>query len=184
MSRLVAVLLLAASPAAIAQGNAEFTPPSTGEIMSSARAGIVGITVDRDFTIVSAVVPDGPVAQAGVRVGDQIIAVDGYPTAKMHNLEEFAKRVSGGVGSEINLELRHRDSSRPFHIRVRRFPATPPPSQIPPGFDAHQVRSDMPRPNHALRPTASRCGQLLSMTSISKSIAQLASVSGGSAPSR
>jgi S1-C subfamily serine protease len=149
-SRLVAVLLLAASPAAIAEGNAEFTPPSTDEIMSSGRAGVVGITVDHDFKIVSAVLPEGPAAYAGVRVGDHIIAVDGYPTAKMHNLKEFAKRVSGGVGSEIDMELRHRDSGRPFHIRVRRVPAIPPPSQIPPGFDAHQVRTNK-RPNQAMK---------------------------------
>ncbi|MCU1291925.1 MAG: Carboxyl-terminal protease [Bryobacterales bacterium] len=113
--------------------------------------GIVGITVDRDFTIVSAVLPEGPAAQAGVHAGDQIIAVDGYPTAEMRNLDDFAKRVLGGVGSEIDLELLHRDSNKPFHIRVRRVPAlTAPPSLVPPGFDAHQVRGDMQGPNQAM----------------------------------
>jgi C-terminal processing protease CtpA/Prc len=84
--------------------------------------GIVGITVDRDFTVVRVVIPGGPAAEAGVRVGDEIIAVDGYPTAKMQNVEDFLKRVWGAVGSETDFELCHPDSNRPFHIRVRRVP--------------------------------------------------------------
>lgn len=110
---------------------------------AAAGEGSVGITVDRDFTVVSAVIPDGPAAQAGIRAGDRLIAVDGYPTEKMQNLQEFANRVSGGVGAEVDLEVRRSEPSQTFHVRLRR---TPPPSQIPPDFDAHQVRNGIRKP--------------------------------------
>ena len=102
--------------------------------------GVVGITVDRDFKVVKTVIPDGPAAKAGVRVGDQLIAVDGFPTAKMGSMEDFAKRVRGAVGSEIDFELRHPDSNQSFHIRVQRAPPKIPPEQKPGDFDPDKTR--------------------------------------------
>jgi predicted metalloprotease with PDZ domain len=105
-----------------------------------AGGGVVGITVDRDFKVVSFDGPDSPASRAGVRVGDHLIAVNTYPTAKMQNLEEFAKRAMAAAGSEIQLEFIHSGSGQSFHIRIRRMPArTPTPSQVPPGFDARQA---------------------------------------------
>ena len=48
----------------------------------SGEAG-VGLTIARDRTgfVVTGVNADGPAAEAGIRVGDRVIAVDGQPTA-------------------------------------------------------------------------------------------------------
>ncbi len=119
------------------------------------KKGAVGITVDRNFKVVSAVLPDSPAAKAGIHAGDHLIAVDGYPTAKMRDFKEFAQRVSGAVGTTIDLELSEHGSNRHFHVKIPRVSATPP-SQIPPGFDPHQVRSELPGPNQALERTVSR----------------------------
>jgi membrane-associated protease RseP (regulator of RpoE activity) len=114
-----------------------------GFCLLAAEEGVIGITVDRDFKVVTELAPESAVARAGVRAGDQIIAVNGFPTARMQNLEEFAKRVLGAAGSEIELDFVHPGSDQPFNIRIRRMPASAAkPPQVPPGFDAHQVNRD------------------------------------------
>ena len=110
------------------------------------RDGRVGITVGGDLTVVTEVEPESPAARAGVCVGDRIVAVDGHATAELQK-SELMRRLSGPPESEIELQLQRSGSDPVFRIRLRRVAA---PSQIPPGFDAHQVRGDTKRPNQAM----------------------------------
>ena len=110
------------------------------------RDGRVGITVGGDMRVVIEVAPESPAARAGVRVGDRIVAVDGHSTAKLQK-SELIRRLSGPPESEIELQLQRSGRDKVFRLRLRRVAA---PSQIAPGFDAHQVRSDVKRPNQAM----------------------------------
>src|SRR4051794_27503129 len=115
---------------------------ATAAIASGSR-GIVGISVDRAvFTVVTSVLPDSPAAEAGIQVGDRVIAIGGFPTSKLQTIEEFISRVSGPLDSEVELELKRGESGSPFRVRLRRIT---PPSQTPfkpPGdFNPEHARS-------------------------------------------
>ena len=121
--------------------------------VAAGKEGVVGISVGHDFTVITAVATDSPAARAGVRVGDRIVAIDDQPTAELQKAD-FARRVSGPPDSEIELQLQRAGTDSVLRIRLRRIPAPAPrPSQIPPGFDARQVRSDANGPNQVIQRT-------------------------------
>lgn len=113
-------------------------------LAASADRGVVGITVDRsDFTVVTSVLPDSPAADAGIRVGDRIVAIGGFPTSKLATMEEFISRVSGPVDSEVELQLKRADSGSLLRVRLRRVAQPSPAPLKPPGdFNPSPARSE------------------------------------------
>lgn len=72
--------------------------------------GIVFGKKDKDYIVISAL-PDNPGAQAGIKGGDIIVAVDGKETKDM-NMEQVAAAIRGPQGSEVELELQDKDGAR------------------------------------------------------------------------
>jgi carboxyl-terminal processing protease len=89
-----------------------YVPPSPAEaertkLSVDASAGL-GLTVRGHGVVVSDVVPDGPGQQAGVRIGDRILTVDGR-RARAGALDEVRSWLSGTEGSEVRLRVRGLD---------------------------------------------------------------------------
>ena len=71
--------------------------------------GIVFGKKDNDFVVISAL-PDNPGAQAGIKSGDIIIAIDGKETKDM-NMEEVAHKIRGEKGTKVTLKLVGKDGA-------------------------------------------------------------------------
>jgi C-terminal processing protease CtpA/Prc len=109
----------------------------------SADRGVIGVAVQGkpDFRVIASVVPDGPAARAGIRVGDQIVAIGYVPTSKIQSVEEFLRKVSGPPGSEIELQLKRPQTDSLIRVRLRRVaPATLEPPKVPADFERYQTR--------------------------------------------
>jgi C-terminal processing protease CtpA/Prc len=107
-----------------------------------AERGVIGVSVQGapDFRVIASVVPDSPAARAGIRVGDQIVAIGNVPTSKMRNVQEFLRKVSGPPGSEIELQLKRPQTNSLLRVRLRRVaPATLEPPKIPADFERYQT---------------------------------------------
>jgi C-terminal processing protease CtpA/Prc len=108
-----------------------------------AERGVIGVSVQGapDFRVIASVVPDGPAARAGIRVGDQIVAIGDVPTSKIRTVQEFLRKVSGPPGSEIELQLKRTQTDSLLRVRLRRVsPATLEPPKIPADFERYQTR--------------------------------------------
>ena len=82
----------------------EFTDGSFGGI------GVVVGKKDGKFVVV-APLKDTPGAKAGVKAGDQILAVDGESTAKL-TLEDVVAKIRGKSGTEVELTLQAEGENR------------------------------------------------------------------------
>jgi carboxyl-terminal processing protease len=105
--------------------------------------GVIGVSVRGapDFRVIASVSPDGPAARAGIRVGDQIVAIGNVPTSKMRNVQEFLRKVSGPPGSDIELQLKCPQNDSLLRVRLRRVAlATLEPPKIPADFERYQTR--------------------------------------------
>ncbi|CAN5696497.1 S41 family peptidase [soil metagenome] len=84
-------------------------------------ARIVGIGInlqqskDQKKLIVTRTIEDGPAEIAGVRSGDEIIAIDGISAVGM-TPEQAAEHIRGKVGTIVNIGVRHTDSSKTVTI--------------------------------------------------------------------
>lgn len=106
--------------------------------------GIIGVTVHGtpDFRAITSVLPDSPAAHAGIRIGDQIVAIGDFPTSKLQTVRELLSKILGPPGSEIELQLKRSGSEPILRVRIRRVaPATLEPRKIPPNFERYQARS-------------------------------------------
>ena len=56
--------------------------------------------------------PDTPGAQAGIKSGDIITAVDGQDTASM-NMEQIANKIRGHIDTTVKLSLKDKDGKNP-----------------------------------------------------------------------
>lgn len=87
----------------------------------------IGAWVDPDqkyLTIVSPM-PDSPAEKAGLKPGDQIIAVDGEDMTGIDgNL--VIRRVVGPAGSQVTLTILREDTEEPFDVTVERAHITVP----------------------------------------------------------
>lgn len=102
-------------------------PPASGEGSgSSARGGAerlvytgigAGIQPMIDAAMVTSLVHGGPAANAGVRVQDFILAIDGASTAGL-SAEELVGRLRGKTGSSVTLTLKRQ--AQVFELRVER----------------------------------------------------------------
>lgn len=90
--------------------------------------GGVGMTVsskDGRHTVLS-VTEGSPAHRAGIRLGDEILEIDGLPLADM-SLREVLERVRGPLGSVIWLTVREATTDTVRHLRLRRTSLIVPP---------------------------------------------------------
>ncbi len=87
-----------------------YEPPVPAEaertkLSVDAGAGL-GLTVRGRAVVVSDLVPEGPGRQAGVRIGDRILAVDGQ---RARSIDDTRALLSGPEGTEVRLRVRGLD---------------------------------------------------------------------------
>ncbi|MDP9098368.1 MAG: PDZ domain-containing protein [Verrucomicrobiota bacterium] len=108
-----------------------------------AERGVIGVSVHGtpDFRVIAFVVPESPAARAGIRVGDQIVAIGNVATSQIKTEQEFLRKVSGRPGSEIELQLKRPQTDTLIRVRLLRVaPATLGPPKIPADFERYQTR--------------------------------------------
>ena len=71
----------------------------------------------RGTVIIASVAPDGPAAQAGLREGDQLLAIDGYPVSA-RRITEAAELLEGYADTAVELQLRR--GSRRLTVTLHR----------------------------------------------------------------
>lgn len=63
--------------------------------------------------------PDTPASKAKINVGDQLLKIDGAPTVGM-NASEVNARLTGDLGTSVELTLRRRDKSNERAVKIER----------------------------------------------------------------
>jgi carboxyl-terminal processing protease len=83
--------------------------------------GGVGIIVsqERGKLIVVSPIEDTPAFKAGVKSGDEIIAIDGIPLSQLKN-EDAVDRMRGDPGSVLKLQIRRKDIKDVLNFDLRR----------------------------------------------------------------
>ena len=79
----------------------------------------VEITVENGQVMVVSPIEDTPGYKAGLRAGDSIIAVDGQYTMEM-SLTEVVSKMRGKRGTTVELQVLHKNSSRPVTMKIKR----------------------------------------------------------------
>ncbi|MBC9176509.1 S41 family peptidase [Pseudoroseomonas ludipueritiae] len=59
----------------------------------------------RGTVVIASLVPNGPAAEAGLREGDQLVSIDGYPVSARY-ITDAAELLEGLAGTEVTLVLR------------------------------------------------------------------------------
>jgi carboxyl-terminal processing protease len=115
-----------------------YVPPEEAAEDRERRSGSAGLGLTlaaRGGTVlVQQAIPDGPGAQAGLRPGDRILAVDGQ-SARGHTLATVAGWIDGPEGSDVQLAWRGRDQ------RLRRMVLTR--AMVPPETVFSQTIDDL-----------------------------------------
>ncbi|GGC41048.1 peptidase S41 [Siccirubricoccus deserti] len=89
--------------------------------------------------VVAALLPEGPAAQAGLRPGDQVLAVDGIGVS-VDDLAAAATLLEGPAGTAVTLRLQR--GGRRFDALLHRIPGVPEPLQAERREDALWIRLD------------------------------------------
>ena len=101
---------------------------SVARLESPQPAGAAGIGVEivaRYYTQIVGVRDDSPAAQAGLRPGDYIRAIDDEPTRRLPGVDATA-RLRGDPGTPVRLSLLRGNTSEPYDIELLREPVTGP----------------------------------------------------------
>jgi len=120
------------------------TPPADGNGIIGIKLGVVngGVCVQQ-------VAPDSAADEAGVIVGDLVLAVDGAPTGAM-TLVQIRHRLRGPEGSSVVVRFQ-RGNDAPFERTLTRrafSPAPPVDAQVPPPPSAPDIPT-APAAEHA-----------------------------------
>lgn len=91
------------------------------EQLASKTAGGIGIKTDikPDRIIITDVTANFPAEKAGLKQGDDIMAIDGINCSDMRPGEQTI-RIRGPVNSKVLLKVRHSDSNKTFDIELIR----------------------------------------------------------------
>ena len=96
-----------------------YLPPGDADVDRARRDGEAGAGIELRRTgavhVVTAVNADGPAAEAGIRVGDQLLAVDDVPVGR-EDADTVAGRLLGPEGSDVTLTLRSRGRVRTVEL--------------------------------------------------------------------
>lgn len=99
------------------------TPDEFNEMKETTSGEFVGIGIEisqeNGQLIVVAPIDDTPAAEAGLKSGDLILAVDNYPTQDM-TLQESVSKIRGVKDTEVELLILSKDSSSPRIVRIKR----------------------------------------------------------------
>jgi carboxyl-terminal processing protease len=80
--------------------------------------GVVG-TESNGMPAVERVLPDSPAEKAGLKAGDQILAVDGVSTSGK-TFADVAPSIRGKVGTQVTLTIVHAGSTTPVDVTITR----------------------------------------------------------------
>lgn len=90
---------------------------------STPQAGSIGARIGQHEAtgdvVIREVLPDSSAAQAGLRAGDRIIAIDGTAVAGA-SVAEIAQRLRGVPGSTITVTVQRDGSDRPLAVAIKR----------------------------------------------------------------
>jgi carboxyl-terminal processing protease len=105
------------------------TPDEVKSEQEDLSGQIVGIGVylgsQGQAPVVVSVISGSPAQAAGLRAGDQIIAVDGQSALGL-TLTELATRIRGKEGTQVRLTIVHVGSTSPVEVTITRRPITVP----------------------------------------------------------
>lgn len=94
---------------------------SFDEHISGEFGGIgVQITVEKDKLIVSSPLPNTPAIKAGIKAGDEIIAVNGQSVIGF-TTTQASKLIKGDIGTVVNIEIKRGDTKLSFNIKRERI---------------------------------------------------------------
>ncbi|MBI2177185.1 MAG: S41 family peptidase [Candidatus Tectomicrobia bacterium] len=91
------------------------------QVETTGRFGGLGIeiTIRDDVLTVVTPIEDTPAFRAGVKAGDQIIAVEGESTKDM-NLQDAVRRLRGEPGSSVKITVRRKGVEKPLDFTIAR----------------------------------------------------------------
>lgn len=74
-----------------------------------------------DTVLAVGLVPNGPAQQAGLKVGDRMLAIDGYGIAGVQiSTQELERRIRGRRGSVLEVSVHRKGQDLPFPLKITR----------------------------------------------------------------
>src|ERR1041385_5558913 len=103
--------------------HSSYFDPATFAAMQTKAAGAYGgigvvIALKGGAIDIVSVVPSTPAARAGIRMGDELVAINGTPM-KGHALDDVSSRMRGNVGTDAELTIGRTDA-KPFSVTLTR----------------------------------------------------------------
>ena len=97
-------------------------------VLLAVLTAITGVPDDsRPGTLIKGIAAGSPAEQAGLQIGDRIVAADGTPLASVNDLQRYT---AGHTGRSVTYEIVRRDpSGSEMTLQVTMTPRTNPPSQ-------------------------------------------------------
>lgn len=93
--------------------------PKEAQAVDVENSGGVGVALQPQGGkfFVGGIAPGGPAAKAGVRVGDEMVSVDGKSVGEFANA---LGKIRGKPGTEVVLGLRHGDTGKDYEVKLTR----------------------------------------------------------------